>query len=101
MATAKKITKGQIAWIAKKAKSLIDQNTEFKHECGGFGISSDYAYINGKQIQFNGFGSIRSIMRLNYSNGLKVLVVYLGCEFSNYGVDIETGKNVSWNYNMA
>ena len=96
-----KLSKGQIAWTAAKAKSLITENTEFKHECGGFGISSDYAYNNGRQIQFMAFGRLRTIQRLNYSNGTKVFVVWMGCQSSNFGIDIETGKNVAWNYNMA
>lgn len=95
-----KLTKGQIAWIASKANSLINDKTEFKHSCGGFGISSDYAYNDGKQIQFMGFGRCRTIQRLNYSNGTKILVVWTGCQTANFGIDIETGKNVAWNYNL-
>jgi hypothetical protein len=96
-----KLSKRQISWVAAKAKSLINEDTEFKHECGGFGISSDYAYNNGKQISFMGFGRSRAIIRLNYSNGVKKLVVWIGCEMSNFGIDIESGKIISWNYNLA
>ena len=96
-----KLNKGQIAWIASKANSLLNEKTEFKHGCGGFGLSSDYAYSDGKQIEFMAFGRSRRIERLNYSNGNKILVVWTGCQTYNFGIDIKTCKNVSWNYNMS
>ena len=48
-----------------------------------------------------GFGRSRTIQRLNYSKGIKILVVWIGCQTSNFGINIETEEIVGWNYNMV
>jgi|SRR6478609_8369217 len=100
----KTLSKKQQSCIAQKALSLITSETTFKHSAGGFGISSQYAYNNGKQIQFYAFGSYPvayTIQKLIYSNGTETLVVQFANLNGNFGINLASRSPIQWNYNMA